>query len=360
MSDQRTTNSNDDHLWLETPLIYSKHISAVLGANVYLKLDFLQPSYSFKYRGLSYFIQDALRIHGTDVHLVVASVYLPRGASASTLELFKQEGANVKEEGAYYQEALAAAEDTVRSEPNAVMVPAYDHPLLWEGHASMIEETARQLPEGTKPDAVVCCVGGGGLGAGVMVGCKNVGWDDVSFVAMETRGSNCFYQSLALNPGPFVSSPQPAHAGVEVLHDETYDVTYAKLPKLTSRASSLGASWPSPGAVKMALGREGGVKSVCVSDEMAMQTALSFANDHKILVELACATTLVSAYSPTLFDKLVPPKSSGAPRTVVFIVCGGFKISLEELTEYRNVLQSETSEHWDVLCNGEQWSIPKQ
>ncbi len=58
------------------------------------------------------------------------------------------------------------------------MVPAYDHPLLWEGHASMIEETARQLPEGTKPDAVVCCVGGGGLGAGVMVGCKNVGWDD--------------------------------------------------------------------------------------------------------------------------------------------------------------------------------------
>lgn len=42
----------------------------------------------------------------------------------------------------------------------------------------MIEESARQLPQGIKPDAVVCCVGGGGLAGGVMVGCKNVGWDD--------------------------------------------------------------------------------------------------------------------------------------------------------------------------------------
>ena len=58
------------------------------------------------------------------------------------------------------------------------MVPAYDDPLLWQGHASMIEEAARQLPADAKPDAVVCCIGGGGLGAGVMLGCKNVGWDD--------------------------------------------------------------------------------------------------------------------------------------------------------------------------------------
>ena len=59
-----------------------------------------------------------------------------------------------------------------------VLVPAYDEPVLWEGHATMIEEAARQLPEGVKPDAVVCCVGGGGLAGGVMLGCKTVGWDD--------------------------------------------------------------------------------------------------------------------------------------------------------------------------------------
>ena len=59
-----------------------------------------------------------------------------------------------------------------------VMVPAYDNPILWEGHASMIEESARQLPAGVIPDAVVCCGGGRGLAGGVLLGCKNVGWDD--------------------------------------------------------------------------------------------------------------------------------------------------------------------------------------
>lgn len=58
------------------------------------------------------------------------------------------------------------------------MVPAYDEPLLWEGHGSLIPEIARQLPSGVKPDAIFCSVGGGGLAGGVMRGCKSVGWDD--------------------------------------------------------------------------------------------------------------------------------------------------------------------------------------
>lgn len=84
------------------------------------------------------------------------------------------------------------------------------------------------------------------------------------------------------------------------------------------------------------------------------------ADEHKILVELACAVTLVSAYSPTLFDKLVPPKPSGAKRTVVYIVCGGFKVSLAELAEYKSIVEADKAPEWDVLCNGERWSISKQ
>lgn len=58
----------------------------------------------------------------------------------------------------------------------SVMVPAYDDPLLWQGHSSMIEEIARDIPR--KPDAIFCSVGGAGMFGGVLVGCKNVGWDD--------------------------------------------------------------------------------------------------------------------------------------------------------------------------------------
>lgn len=80
-----------------------------------------------------------------------------------------------------------------------------------------------------------------------------------------------------------------------------------------------------------------------------------------MLVELACSTTLTPAYNPALFGKLIPPSSSGILKTVVFIVCGGFKISLEDLEEYRKILQVDELEHrqWEVFCNGEQWNIDK-
>ena len=83
-------------------------------------------------------------------------------------------------------------------------------------------------------------------------------------------------------------------------------------------------------------------------------------DEQKILVELACASTLASAYSPKLFDKLVPPKPSGGRRTVVYIVCGGFKVSLAELAEYQKIVAADTAAEWEVACNGERWCIPKQ
>lgn len=58
------------------------------------------------------------------------------------------------------------------------MIPAYDDPILWEGHASLVHEIKSQLPDDTVPDAIFCSVGGGGLAAGIMQGCKAVGWDD--------------------------------------------------------------------------------------------------------------------------------------------------------------------------------------
>lgn len=56
------------------------------------------------------------------------------------------------------------------------MVPAYEDRLVWEGHSSMIVEVRDQLQK--KPDAIFCSVGGGGLLGGIILGCKEVGWDD--------------------------------------------------------------------------------------------------------------------------------------------------------------------------------------
>lgn len=128
----------------------------------------------------------------------------------------------------------------------------------------------------------------------------------------------------------------------------------------------------------MALERKGGLKCVCVSDEQTMHAAVSFAgilhitlpyllvvltghhtDDHKVLVELGCAATLTTAYSPQLFNKIVP-REPGKKPTVVFIVCGGFKVWLDSMVEYRHIVESLSQDTtWDILCNGERWKIAR-
>jgi L-serine/L-threonine ammonia-lyase len=74
-------------------------------------------------------------------------------------------------------------------------------------------------------------------------------------------------------------------------------------------------------------------------------------DDHRILVELACSTTLTPAYKPALFDGLVPRTDSAGLRTVVFIVCGGFKISLDNVAKYQAVVDKDVRDgvDWEVL-----------
>ncbi|KAF8061480.1 tryptophan synthase beta subunit-like PLP-dependent enzyme [Lyophyllum atratum] len=372
---------SSSRLWQETPLIYSSKISHTLGASAYLKLENLHPSHSFKYRGISLFVQRAKEAHGSSTHLVIASggnaglatacvanalqvkcsVYLPEGATRSTLDILRRQNAEVVVVGRHYAEALQAARVAVELETDAVMVPAYDDETVWEGHSSMIEEIRTQLPH--KPDAIFCSVGGAGLLGGIIKGCKRVGWDDVPIVALGTIGSDSFFHSMSCNGERFNHINKSLPPDVDVVYDEETGVTLAHFNKFTSKASgSLGASQPSAKVVKMALEREGDVKCVSVPDELSMQALVSFADDHKFLVELACATTLTPAYKPAFFTQLVSPVASGRKGTVVFIVCGGFKISIEEVMEYKKLLSEDATKGgtWDALLdNGDTFKVEK-
>ncbi|KAJ7734945.1 tryptophan synthase beta subunit-like PLP-dependent enzyme [Mycena maculata] len=359
-------------LWQETPLIFSSPLSQK-DASVYLKLETVHPGMSFKSRGISLFVQRAKETHGPSVHLVIASggnaalaaactarsldvrctVYIPAGAAQSTLDLLDRENAKVVIGGKNYAEALRAAKQVVDAEKNAVMVPAYDDPIVWEGHSSLIMEASRQMT--LKPSAIFCSVGGAGLLGGIIDGCKVVGWDDVPIVTLETIGSNSFYHSMMLNRlGGNAVLPE----GVTIVHDAVHDVQLAHFSTFSSKASgSLGASQPAAGVVKKALQRVGAVICVSVPDELSMQAAYSFADDHKMLVELACSTTLVAAYKSQLFDHLVPP--TGENRTGLFIVCGGFKVSLNDMLEYRALVDGCSSDALEVCCDGNVLSIRK-
>ncbi len=99
----------------------------------------LHPSYSFKFRGISYFIKKVSTERGPSVHLVIASggnaglaaacaarsfglkctVFIPEGVATSTLKLLEEERAEVIVGGTQYSDALKGAQNLVSKKSNA-------------------------------------------------------------------------------------------------------------------------------------------------------------------------------------------------------------------------------------------------
>lgn len=81
-----------------------------------------------------------------------------------------------------------------------------------------------------------------------------------------------------------------------------------------------------------------------------------------MLVELACSTTLVPAYHAPLFKKMtgsVLERDEQNPLTVVFIVCGGFKVDLKTAMDYEDLMEKALGPEWNVGINGELFSFEK-
>lgn len=53
----------------------------------------------------------------------------------------------------------------MEQDPSAAYIPPYDHPLLWAGHSTLVDELAAEM--GERPAAIVASVGGGGLVCGL-------------------------------------------------------------------------------------------------------------------------------------------------------------------------------------------------
>lgn len=241
---------------------------------------------------------------------------------------------------------------------------------MWQGNSSLLTEIHEQLPQNIKPDAIFCSIGGGGLIAGTMLGCEAVGgWQDVPVVGIETSGSACFYHSMQSNrqsaeiaasllpEGATTSLVEASDLYLRPISDtqvKAEPISIVHLAAITSRATSLGASTPSIGAVAIALKRKGSVHCVTISDERAMSASLQFAGDHSVVTELACSATLVPAYTPHLLDHILGPQASicngvvaQRKKVLVFVVCGGSKGSLDAMRMFDEKLRDwEEDDIW--------------
>ncbi|RVT40266.1 pyridoxal-phosphate dependent enzyme [Sphingobium algorifonticola] len=301
-------------LHIDTPLIESGVFRAPGGGTVLFKMDALQPSGSFKLRGVGRLCA-AAAVDGARAIVcpsggnagfaaayagqrlgMAVTVVVPETTSPEARNAIAAAGADVHVHGADFDAADAQARQ-VAAATGAVHVHPFDHPLLWDGHATLIDEVVRA---GATFDCVVTSVGGGGLLLGILAGLARNGLGDIPVIAVETEGAASLHAALAAD-------------------------RVVSLPAITSIATSLGARSVSPAAFDAAKRKL--VIPLQVNDADAVAACLRFADAHRVLVEPACGAAIAALTARA--DVL-----TRFERPLVEI-CGGIGVSLDRLADWR-------------------------
>ena len=205
---------------IRTPLVESWVLNAEMGTRVFLKLETLQRTGSFKFRGALHKLLrslDAAREHGVIAYSsgnhgqAVACAAQLLGCRCTVV--MPEGGVREKQEGvlSYGGEIVLAPEGSdarkAMAEQRAaaeglVLVPPYDDYEIMAGQGSVGLEIAEALP-GVRQ--VLVPVGGGGLLAGTAIALKAL-LPAVRLIAVEPAGASDFWQSL--RSGERVSLPR--------------------------------------------------------------------------------------------------------------------------------------------------------
>ena len=195
----------------ETPLDYAPNLSARIHNSIFLKREDMQPVFSFKIRGaynkMAKLSPQALKRgvicasagnHAQGVALsasylgVRAVIVMPTTTPQIKIDAVKNRGGEVVLAGESYSDAYAHAIELEKAEKLTFVHP-YDDPDVIAGQGTIAMEILRQHP---KPlHAVFCCVGGGGLIAGVAAYIKRVR-PDVKIIGVEAVDACAMTQSL--------------------------------------------------------------------------------------------------------------------------------------------------------------------
>lgn len=294
-------------LHIRTPLILHPGLSTP-ARRIWLKLENLQPSGSFKLRGMGLLCSQAKAQGKRKVVCpsggnagfatamaaaalgLQACIVVPHTTPETTRARISKTGAEVIVHGKVWDEANQRAKELSQG-ADTQYVPAFDHPVLWEGHSTLIDEVLEDCPQ---VDAIVTSVGGGGLLSGILTGLNRHNRIDCRIIACETLGAASFAAAM--------------EAGHPV-----------RLPRIDTVATSLGAAQVAAWPVQHI--REFPYECVVLGDDEAIMGVVRYASDLRQLVEPACGVSLAVAY-------LDHPAIAQA-HDVVIVVCGGVSISAQ-------------------------------
>ena len=193
-----------------TPLVKSQFLTTSCGCNVFLKLENLQITSSFKPRGAfnkllhlsaeeknKGIITASAGNHGQAVAFAAqklnypARIVVPRTTPKIKIDGIRKYGANLVLFGENYDEAELKAKELARKDGCTYISP-YNDEFIIAGHGTIGLEIIEALPN---VDTVLVPLGGGGLISGTSIAIKN-NKPDVQVIGVQSKSSPIMYESL--------------------------------------------------------------------------------------------------------------------------------------------------------------------
>ncbi len=195
---------------VRTPLIPARRLGEALGCELYLKLENLQYTGSFKDRGAlvklkSLTAAQAKRgviamsagnhAQGVAYHAqrlgIPATIVMPEFAPATKVERTKSFGARVVLTGDTLDTSAVAAREIAEKE-NLTFVHPYDDPLIVAGQGTVGFEMLEDVPD---LDTIVVPIGGGGIISGIAIAAKSIK-PDLRMIGVEAELFPSMYQAV--------------------------------------------------------------------------------------------------------------------------------------------------------------------
>ncbi|MCF8186878.1 MAG: threonine ammonia-lyase, biosynthetic [Sulfuritalea sp.] len=208
---EKIQNSHVYDVAKKTPLEFQPNLSARINNRVLLKREDMQPVFSFKLRGaynkMASLPSDVLQRgviaasagnHAQGVALAAqklkcrAVIVMPTTTPAIKINAVKARGAEVVLFGDSYSDAYVKALELEQSKKLTFVHP-YDDPDVIAGQGTIAMEILNAHPEPI--EAIFCCVGGGGLLAGIATYIKAIR-PEIKIIGVEAKDAEAMTESL--------------------------------------------------------------------------------------------------------------------------------------------------------------------
>jgi threonine dehydratase len=298
----------------KTPLQKSTTFSEITGSNIFMKLESLQKTGTFKVRGALYKINKISQEKIKNYNGIIAAsagnhaqgvayaawtknipcvIVMPKNASLSKIAATKSYGAKVILEGSDYDESFRIARQIAKDE-KLELISAYDDYDIIIGQGTIGLEIIDELPE---VDEIYIPIGGGGLAAGIAIAIKSKN-PNVKIIGVESEAYPAMKRSVEMG------SLQVVKAGYTIAD---------------------GISIKSPGNITFEIIKEFIDDIVLVDDSTIVKTMFLLMERAKLVIEPAGAASLAYLLSKShdIDDYKIRTSISDKKKNVVVVLSGG-------------------------------------